>query len=55
MGPERTKTELLPHIYDLVEGDADIKMALAESIVSLKDCMYLGGFAHVIELLKVLE
>ena len=55
LGPERLKSELLPHLNDLVEGDSEIKIALAESIVDLRKCMYLGGLKNELELLKPLE
>lgn len=46
---------MIPHLYDIVEGDEEIKIALAESIANLRNHMYLGGLKAELELLKPLE
>ena len=53
LGPERTRTELLPYILELLDDDEEVLLELAESIGSLLTCC--GGPAHAEHLLRVLE
>jgi serine/threonine-protein phosphatase 2A regulatory subunit A len=53
LGSERTRTELLPYILELLDDDEEVLLELAESIGSLLTCC--GGPAHAEHLLRVLE
>jgi serine/threonine-protein phosphatase 2A regulatory subunit A len=53
LGPERTRTELLPYILELLDDDEEVLLELADSIGSLLTCC--GGPAHAEHLLRVLE
>ena len=53
LGPERTRSELLPYIFELLEDDEEVLCALATVLGTLLD--YVGGAAQADHLLKVLE
>lgn len=55
LGPEKTKQLLLPNVADMVEGDPKLKVALARSLITLKEVLYQGEQENVFLLLKPLE
>ena len=53
IGQERTRTELLPYLADLLEDDEDALLGLCDQLGNFLD--HIGGPAHVVHLLTVLE
>mmetsp|Transcript_22659 Transcript_22659/g.19673 ORF Transcript_22659/g.19673 Transcript_22659/m.19673 type:complete len:127 (+) Transcript_22659:29-409(+) len=53
IGPERTRSELLPFVNELLDDEDDILLQLADSLGSLTD--YLGGHQFSYLLLNPLE
>lgn len=53
LGPERTRSELLPYILEMLDDDEEVLAALAKTLGSiLNNC---GGPAYAEHLLSILE
>lgn len=53
LGPERTRTELLPYILELMDDDDEVLVVLAETLSNMLD--YAGGAQHAEHVLRPLE
>jgi len=53
LGQERTRTELLPYILELIDDEEEVLIALCETLSTLLDCA--GGPQAAEHLLKPLE
>lgn len=53
LGPDRTRSELLPYVLELLEDDEEVLVAFAETLGNLLD--HAGGPQFAEHILKVLE
>jgi serine/threonine-protein phosphatase 2A regulatory subunit A len=53
LGPERTRSELLPYVLELMDDDDEVLVVLAETLSTMLD--YAGGPQHAEHVLRPLE
>lgn len=53
LGPERTRSELLPYVLELLEDDEEVLVTFSETLGNLLE--YVGGPQYAEHLLQVLE
>jgi serine/threonine-protein phosphatase 2A regulatory subunit A len=53
LGPERTRSELLPYVLELLDDDDEVLVALAETLSTMLE--YAGGPQYAEHVLKPLE